>query len=246
MNSSGSPGRQRSISSIRKDSGPNTDAALELGRMIAAAYDDTDVTRHWMSHHLAALVVAAESQDDSVTVEQHIEIVDLILKVWVSRRSSPGDAPAYEIDRVFSALDLLGDDTPWRFSRLQDLARSLQMAADAEVPLIVKAANLETLTRKALLILIWRAFQEAIAKNEVWLATADAIAAETEDELVSSTRRVSRMLAELGGGAPWNPAAEVAEDKVATGDIARRLRGKAEELILLADELDGGTTVDDQ
>ena len=68
--------------------------------MLAAAYEDHELTRHWMAHHLAALVTAAESDRD-ITVEQRTEIVDTILKVWATRRSFPGEVPAVELDMVF-------------------------------------------------------------------------------------------------------------------------------------------------
>lgn len=60
-----------------------------------------------MAHHLAALVTAADAAEE-VTVEHRIEIIETILKVWGARRTLPGEVPAYELDLVFSALDIAG------------------------------------------------------------------------------------------------------------------------------------------
>ena len=105
----------------------------------------------------------------------------------------------------------------------------------------MKAINLERLTRQALLILIWRACQEAIAKNEPWLQAVEAASGQVEDELVSSTRRISRRLIDLTGDEPWNPDAPGEEkDKPTTDVLALGLRAMSEQLALVADELDSG------
>jgi hypothetical protein len=206
--------------------------------MLAAAYEDHELTRHWMAHHLAALVTAAEGEVGA-TVEQRTEIVDTILRVWAARRSFPGEVPAFELDLVFAALDMLGDDRPWRFSRLQNFAGNLRSAEDAEVPLVVTAINLERLTRQALLVLIWRACQDAVAKNEPWLEAAEAVGGEIEDELVASTRRVRRRLVDLTADEPWNPDVPGEKDKPEAHVLTLGLRAMSEQLALLANELDG-------
>lgn len=190
-----------------------------------------------MAHHLAALIAAAETVDE-ITVEQRIEIVDLILKVWSARRSFPGEVPAYELDLVFSALDMLGDDRPWRFSRLQHLAGNLSAANVAEVPMVVKAVSLERLTRQAILVLLWRAFEDAIARNESWLKTAEAARGSIADELASNTRRVGRHLLDLASDEPWDPDSPAAEDKVETTALTMALRVMSQQLAELADQLD--------
>jgi hypothetical protein len=187
-----------------------------------------------MAHHLAALVVAAE--DENVTLKQRTEIVDTILKVWAARKTYPGEVPAYQLDLVFSALDMLGDDRPWRFSRLRNVEGLA--TDDAEIPLAVMAVNLERLTRETLLALIWLACQDAIANEAHWLEAAEALGESIEDELATSTRRISRRLLDLTGDVEWNPESQDDEKTVKTAVITRRLRAMSVELITLADELE--------
>lgn len=187
-----------------------------------------------MAHHLAALVVAAE--DENATIEQRTEIVDTILKVWAARKSYPGEVPAYELDLVFSALDMLGDDRPWRFSRLRHVEGLA--TDDAEIPLAVMAVNLERLTREALVVLIWRACQDAIAKEAHWLEAAESLAESIEDDLATNTRRISRRLLDLQGDQEWSPESLDEEKAVKIAVLARRLRAMSAELINIADGLE--------
>ncbi|MFJ2315473.1 hypothetical protein ACIOTN_01995 [Glutamicibacter sp. NPDC087661] len=199
------------------------------------------MTGQWMAHHLAALIVAAETDDD-VTIGQRTEIVETILSVWGARRKLPGQVPAYELDLVFSALDMLGDDRPWRFSRLQEYAGGLNAAEKAEAPLVVQAVSLERLTRQAVLALIWLACQDATTRNEPWLATASAALAPLEDELTATTRRVHRRLREFIGDEPFYRLDTEEKTESDNCVLARRLRAMADELTGLADELDGKTS----
>jgi hypothetical protein len=49
---------------------------------------------------------------------------------------------------VFKALDRLGDNTPWRFSRLIDTDIEIPDPSTSGLPLITTAAELERLTRE--------------------------------------------------------------------------------------------------
>lgn len=220
------------------DGGPNTEAALDLGRKLAAACEDHDVTGQWMAHHLAALVTAVDAAEE-VTVEQRMEIVETILKVWGARRTFPAAVPAYEIDLVLCALDMLGDDRPWRFSRLQEYADGLGAAEEAEAPLILKAISLERLTRQAVLALVWLATQDAVARNADWLEAASAAMAPMEDELASSTRRVRRRLRDFVGDEPFDGVDAEDENSVKSDVLVLALRAMSEELVSLADQLEG-------
>jgi len=190
-----------------------------------------------MAHHLAALVTAADATGE-VTAEQRMEIIETILKVWGARRTIPGAVPAYELDLVFSALDMLGDDRPWRFSRLQEYAGGLDVAEEAEAPLVLKAISLQRLTRQAVLALVWLATQDALARNEDWLEAASAAMAPLEDELASNTRQIRRRLRDLVGDEPFYGVD--AEDKASVKPdvLVQGLRAMSEELASLADQLE--------
>ncbi|GAB3821938.1 hypothetical protein GCM10028799_34740 [Kribbella italica] len=190
-----------------------------------------------MAHHLAALVTAADGADE-IAVEQRVEIVKTILMVWGARRRLPGDPPAHELDMVLSALDVLGDDRPWKFSRLQKYADGLDTAEAAGVPLVVKAASLERLTRQAVLALFWLACQEAASHNEDWLVTVTAAVAPLEDELTSTTRRVHRRLREFIDAEQLSGADADKEAGIDTSVLALGLRAMGAELVAIADELE--------
>ena len=194
-----------------------------------------------MAHHLAALVTAVDAREE-VTVEQRIEIIETILKVWGARRTLPGTVPAYELDLVFSALDMLGDDRPWRFSRLQKYADGLGAAEEAEAPLVLMAISLERLTRQAVLALVWLATQDAVVRNEQWLEAASAAMVSMEDELASSTRRVQRRLSDFVGDEPFYGVDAEDEVSVKSDVLVLGLRAMSEELVSLADRLEGKTS----
>lgn len=237
MKSHGSTGPQRSISSVQMDGGPSTRAAFELGRKLAAEYEDHDLTGQWMAHHLSALITAAEFAEE-VTVEQRVEIVDMILRVWGARRSSPGRSPGYELDHVFAALDMLGDDRPWKFTRLQSLASSLSPANDAESSLIMKAVSLESLTRQSVLSLIWLACEDAATRNESWLKAAEAAHKAAGEELTSTTRQVKRRLRGLTNNESQSPLTSSDENRVDPTVLSQNLRVMSQQLTELADQLD--------
>ena len=147
MSSTGSTGPARSISSIREDTGTNIDRVLDLGRMLAAHLENHDTTGHWVAHHLAELVVAAE--DESITtVEQRLQIVQTVLKVWARRRDLPGRSPLEEFSGVLAGLDRLGDRTSWRFLRLVEMVAGLPEPSTSGLPLVETAAELERLARR--------------------------------------------------------------------------------------------------
>lgn len=194
-----------------------------------------------MAHHLAALVSAVDGADE-IAVEQRVEIVKTILMVWGARRTFPGGTPGYKLDKVLSALDLLGDDRPWKFSRLEKYADELDAANAAGVPLVVKAVSLERLMRQTILALFWQACQEAAARNEDWLVTVTAAVAPLEDELTSTTQRVHRRLREFIDAEQLSGADANQKPGVDPSVLALGLRAMAAELVAIADKLDTGTS----
>jgi hypothetical protein len=159
--------------------------------MLAAHFEDHDTVGQWMAHHLAELVVAAQDET-TTTVKQRQQIVETILKVWTHRRYYPGRAPLEEFSSVFLALDRLGDDSPWKFSRLFNADTQMPDPSISGLPLVATAAELERLTRETLLRLIWLAVQDAKEKNQEWLEAADKIASNVESELTTTLLRLRR------------------------------------------------------
>ncbi|WP_224404017.1 hypothetical protein [Pseudonocardia sp. ICBG1034] len=158
--------------------------------MLAAQTAEYDTVGQWMSHHLAELVVAAE--DDSTTVEQRLEIVDTILKIWAHRRTLEGPRPLEDFSRVFAALDRLGDERPWRFLRLFAEGSEPPPPTASGPRLLDTAAALEKLARETVLHLLWRAAEEATSSHQEWLDVAARIQSDVEVEVTDVLRRLHR------------------------------------------------------
>lgn len=153
--------------------------------MLVTHFEDHDTVGHWMAHHLAQLIVVAQD-DTTTTVEQRRRIVETILAVWAKRRSYPARQPLEEYTNVFEALDRLGDDNPWKFSRLFNSETEVPEENSSGLPLIATATNLERLTRQTLLRLIWLEAQNAKDKNEDWLKVADKVASNIESQITTT------------------------------------------------------------
>lgn len=195
-----------------------------------------------MAHHLAELVIAAKD-DTSITVEQRATIIETILDVWARRRSAPGAVPAIELDHVYAALDRLGDDRPWRFSRLMGLDGL--PTSDREAPLIALAVGLERLSRETAIALLWRAFEDGIARDASWIAANEAIGGQLGDDLLSATRNVQRRLRSLAGE-EGEPGTEGTAQSDGHAEVVNRLKKMSKSLSALAtaleDELQPPTT----
>lgn len=147
--------------------------------MLAARFEDPDILGQWMAHHLAMLVVAAQD-DSSTTIEQRQQIIDTILKIWSHRWHFPRPGPLEEFKSVIIALDRLGDDSPWRFSRLFREEPDTVVPSAPNLPLVATATKLEGIARKTVMRLIWLAAQDAQHKNQEWLEVARQIESNLE------------------------------------------------------------------
>lgn len=169
----------------------STDRIVELGRLLADEFDDSDrhyETRRWMAFYLAQLIAADD--EGNGTIEQHEEIVDLILRIWSYRHVYPNSGPMAEYGHVLAALERLGDDSPWRFSRLPLSASSSQNPEAAEY--IALAEELERLSRDAVITLLGIAARKAADAEDVWLAAAAEVAESLEADLTRTLESLLR------------------------------------------------------
>ena len=202
---------------------------------------DHDLLGRWMAHHLAELVSVARQR---ATPEQHLQIVDIILRLWSHRRYLP--IPTLkEFEPVLAALTRLGDDRPWAFSKLGFGERlSLQALDDHLLP---DALDLERVTRQTILRMLLLATRRAVVDNNELLQLADEI----EETLET---RAFRSL--LGLRSLLEPKAEIAEidaddildwevadddsvtvEQMSSQSHAEHLRDMAARLIAIADKL---------
>lgn len=69
---------------------------LELGRTIVRQLEleqRENVLPRWMAHHLAELIKVAENSESSAKQYAEDRAVELILKLWTSRRDLPTSRP---------------------------------------------------------------------------------------------------------------------------------------------------------
>lgn len=170
------------------ETGSSIDDVLALGRRLNDHFEDHDTIRHWMAHHLAYLIVAAD--DQSATLEQRKEIVDLILRVWSYRRQFPDGSPLQGFPAVFAAIEAIGDRSPWRLGRL--VGSELVEPAAANAELIAHAVELENLTGEAVTSLLCLAAERARDLNEPWLTIANKVADNVETRVVRALERSRR------------------------------------------------------
>jgi hypothetical protein len=193
-----------------------------------------------MAHHLAALVSAAQ---DEATVEQRLEIVDTILRIWTVHQHLPSP-PLAEFAAVIAGLERLGTTNPWAFWRL-GVPDSLH--ADGNGKSLVSAAlELEKLTRETLLRLIWLAARDATERNQDWLRLADQIGPTIGTEVASALRMLQLDIDLEATTQDESADLEVAADPEKSDEVsnlrhATRLRSMATLLTGLADSLDSRT-----
>lgn len=224
--------------------------------MLVAHLEPHDTLSQWMSHHLAELVTAAENPGTSV--QQRQEIVETILKIWIHRYYYPGSGPLAGFSGVLTALDRLGDERSWRFSRLPFDVGTTGPVPDAKgVTLVETACDLERLCRETLILLLWRAAHNAETEAKDWLPVADELASNLESDTSAVLRRLRMQFerrfgdADIAGhpetdsdsDADEDSTPSAAEDDPAEFDplsslnVSRRLRDMASILNQIADRL---------
>lgn len=205
--------------SIREENGANTETVVALGKVIAAGLEDHDTTGHWMAYHLAALVQAAED-DAATTIDQRQTIISTILQIWDRRYEFVRRTPLQDFAHVFAALDRLGDETPWRYSRFPDEVAETLDPADPKLPLVSVAARLERLSRETLILLIWRAARDAADEGAGWLEIADKLEPSMESRVLAKLRdlRLQRRASRVASTASDEVADESVQDAVSSSE----------------------------
>ena len=226
--------------------------------MLVAHLEPHDTLGQWMSHHLAELITVADNPGTSVQLRR--EIVETILRIWTHRYYYPGFGPLAGFSGVLTALDRLGDERPWQFSRLPfDADTTGPTSSTEEAALVQTAAHLEQLCRETLILLLWLAAHEAETEAKDWLSVADELASNLESDATTALRqlriRFERQFgygntgeasteADTDSGADQNPALTTEEgptepDPLSNLNTSKRLREMASLLNQIADSLTG-------
>lgn len=145
---------------------------LELGRTIVRQLELSqrgNVLARWMAHHLAELINATENSERAAKQDAEDRAVELILKLWASRRDLPVPAdPLSEYRDVITVLDrMLPSANPWlRFRRPSSEDELLHDMFDTMAQLIMSGL---LLTRAAEMRAIADIERKALSKEETFL-----------------------------------------------------------------------------
>ena len=90
-----------------------SNATLELGRRLVAQLDEGDFLGAWMAHHIADLILQAETFSSADQVAAMSVCRAAVLELWERRRSFPrGRRPFDSFDPVLRAIAALDVDGP--------------------------------------------------------------------------------------------------------------------------------------
>jgi hypothetical protein len=143
-----------------------------------------------MAQYIAELIHRFETSPNEIRDEVESETRDAILEIWAHRATFPKYARPYSsFDYVFAGLERLGEDQPWRFSRILG-PEALPNEGAVEANLFLKAAlDIEREVREVIVTTV--ALASGVAQEEEpWLALARQVA---EAEEVSAIRQLARL-----------------------------------------------------
>lgn len=148
-----------------------------------------------MAHHIADLIQRAESSSEATRLSAEGDAREAILQLWRHRASLPGRGrPFSSFERVFAGLERLGEDEPWRFSRIFDTGDEPGQE-EIEANVFLKAAlALETDVREIVIAVVAMAADAAEQADDGWLTAARAMA---DTEEVSAARQLAQLMRRL-------------------------------------------------
>ncbi len=204
-----------------------------------------------MAHHLAELVLAAQN-DATTTIEQRQLIVDTILRVWAHRHHYLGQAPLADFSSVLTALDRLGQDSPWKFSQPFGPDIQLPDPSASDLPLVETVTELEQLTRETLIRLIYIAARNAEENNQEWLELACKAESNLEGNTTTTLSRLYRSITRRHNdernpredtegpvdGETGNAREDIAEDTAAHGNTEEASQGSSKNQLVNEDLFD--------
>jgi hypothetical protein len=157
---------------------------LELGRAIAreiSAPDEHNFSGKWIAHYLAERIEAAKTDPDVRT-----ECVNLILKLWETRRNFPSGDPFEQYQSLLSALKshLLGEP---RFRVHFEGYRSA-ISSSCDETWLTSASEIDSTSSHLVALLVREAASEAGLHTDSVLELAAAIDQDIETETIIAIR----------------------------------------------------------
>ncbi|GAA0802094.1 hypothetical protein [Spirilliplanes yamanashiensis] len=185
---------------ISSESVTNFEHILEFGKRLSEQLDPGDVLGRWMSHHIAELIIRAESATDDLRDSAEKAASDVIMKLWANRDGAPWRRkPLRDFDEVFAALERLGSETTrWGYTRIfDDQSRPTDEQTSNSV-LLAAACDLDHYTRSVVRSVVALAASEAESDEEPWVRVGIKL---VEDGQARAIRRLQslRLRARLRG-----------------------------------------------
>lgn len=195
-------------------------ALLDLGKKLVDELgldESVDTLGRWMAHHIAELILDAESAAPEDKRLKQERCASAILDLWQHRAEFPnGVRPFEDVEPVLRALESLGpcDETPRYFRQPRMMAADAEPDTEAGKWLDI-ADNIDSTARQLIRHCLARASQTAQEKTAEWVALAEA--AGFDDDMDVRALRILVLEAELSG----EDAPEDAERKEIEKQLSR-------------------------
>lgn len=207
-------------------------AVVELGkRIVAGLMLGDDVTAQWMAHLVAEKISAAENASETLRDSAVADCVDVILKLWGHRYTSPPYMrPLRELDPLLRTLNSLGvnEADEFRFFARPPSTEELEGATEDEKKLFEFAIGIDQAARELIRYALSLAAERSVNVVKPWLEAVVKGGLEATVEL-----RASRFVVE---GLLKSPRET---NRQAMLDRADRLESFAKVALSLASEMKG-------
>lgn len=180
------------ISSMQQADASNFERTLNLGKELASDLKDSDILGRWIAHHIAELIVQAETCARPERQAAESAVAEAIIKLWANRSGLPTRRyPLQSFEPVFAALDRLGQPhSPWGYYRI--FGDDAQPSEDdiASVALLKAACTIDEDVREVVTAAVIVAARDATRREAKWLELSRHLAEDQQRLAVKALRRL--------------------------------------------------------
>jgi hypothetical protein len=160
--------------------GSNAEAAVVLGRQIAAEMDHRDTLSVWMAQRIGELIERYERSDGADRDQVGAMCTSEILDLWSNRGGFPrSPRPMESFDSLYRALDRLDPASDQTFYGLPRFSEGRPDGDPSGVILDI-ALQIEERVRHVVQLLVAEVADIAVTKEANWIAAADAFVGDAE------------------------------------------------------------------
>ena len=171
-----------------------SDSVLALGKKIVDELgldQSVDTLGRWMAHYIAEKMEDVEASTGEARNRKMSECSDAILKLWAHRSELPnGQRPLEEFESIFRVLQSLDlDDTTPRYFRQVMSAVDQDDEDDSTAQWLGIASGLDYTAKALIRYCLAIAAQDAVDKSRDWVALAEALVGEEDEDIDIRTAR---------------------------------------------------------